>query len=608
MKNMNLSKLYTCLMACVLLTSPLACSDHGDEPIPDASIRQINELVDAGKSLLKEVVSTDAGYTLHFNNAEIEIGKASVQSIETDRDRWTTLLTLTDHSTIEIPTLGHSLEALVEEINVNPSGYNPLAVTLHLNTPCGGAFRAGVTPKAGSVTPKQETTYGYNPQLKHFITVLGLYADYNNQIELTLIDDEGQELITSTIEAKTPALNLRHLPEIKVTKALAGKMEPGMNLVACPGQGEGDLSIPFMTDADGEVRWILDWSSHPHMQHFGAQCGAHPMANGHYVLADWNEQRIVEADPLGNIVHKWDLNALGYDFHHEIREGTNGNFLIAVTRKDATLKDRVTHRIFDHIIEFNPLQGNVVKEWDMGNVLDMQRLCFLDDVGFGKQWDGNWLHNNGVTEYGTDHLLITARWQGVVKFRRDNGKVSWIVAPHKGWGNAWQNLLLQPLDKDGQPITDPDVINGLKPHPDFEWPWGVHCPVVLPDGHIVVFDNGCNREFIPKLENREDVYSRAVEYEIDERNMTVRQVWQYGKERGREGYAAAISGVDYLPQTNHRLFCPGMMNRLADGKTGGRVVEIDPATGEVVFEMEMAASGNGAFHRVSRLPLYPVTK
>lgn len=596
------------LWGCISLLAFSACKDSDEGAGIPKGCEELYGLLESGDCLLEEVVSTDDAYVLRFGNAEVKMSTADVLSVDMDKERWKTFLTLSDESTIEIPTLGNSIAALVDYVKVNPSGYNPLAATLRLNLPCGGSFRVGVLPKKkNSVTPKQEYTYGYTPQHTQYLTVLGLYADHINQVELTLMDKEGRELLTSVIEVETDALNIRYLPEIRVTKALPGKMEPGMNFVACPGQGEGDLSVPFMADADGEVRWVLDWKECPEMHHFGAQCGAHPMKNGHYVLADWNDHRVVEVDMLGTIIRKWNLKSMGYEFHHEIMEGKNGNFLIAVSRDDAKLPDDVTRRIFDFIIEFNPDMSRIVNEWDLGGMLDKDRLCFLGDENEFKQERGNWLHNNGVNEIGDDALLVTARWQGVFKFGRNNNRVQWILAPHKDWGVAWRDLLLQPLDKNGQPITDPDVIDGLKPHPDFEWPWGVHCPVLLPNGHIMVFDNGYFREFVARMGNSEDLYSRAVEYEIDEEKMTVRQVWQYGKELGRDGYAAAISGVDYLPQTDHRLFCPGMLNRFADGKSGGRVVEVDPHTGEVVFEMEMPVSGMGAFHRVSRRPLYPVT-
>ena len=58
--------------------------------------------------------------------------------------------------------------------------------------------------------------------------------------------------------------------------------------------------------------------------------------------------------------------------------------------------------------------------------------------------------------------------------------------------------------------------------------------------------------------------------------------------------------------TDNRLFCPGQNNRLSDGTTGGRIIEIDPRTGEVVFELEVNTNTcASAFHRANRISLYP---
>lgn len=591
----------------LLLALMNACSDSKESWNTPSGVQELNSLIQAGR-LLEEVVSSSDIYVLKFGETEVTVNTSDLLSVDVNREQWKTVLTFLDESTIEIPTLGTSLAALVDNIQVNPSGYNPLAVTIRLNMPCAGGIRVGVLSKEGSITSKLEHTYAYSWQHTRFVDVLGLYADYINQVELTLLNEKGEDLITSVIEVKTKPLNQRQLPQVRVTKALIDKMEPGLNLVSCPGQDEGDTSIPFMVDADGEVRWILDWRTCPEMLRAGVQCGAYRMKNGHYIIADWNHHRATEINVFGAVVRSWDLYAMGYSFHHEIRQSQNGNFLITVTKNDAVKTDGKTKRILDFVIELNPESGQVMKEWDLGGMLDQERLCFLDESntgsGQGSQNITNWLHNNGIAEYGEDALVVTARWQGAFKFGR-NGKVHWILAPHKGWGETWQKFLLQPLDKNGQPIRDTDVINGLKSHPDFEWAWGLHCPVVLPNGHVMVFDNGYNRNFIPRMSSDENTYSRVVEYEINQENMTVRQVWQYGKERGRDCYAAAVSGVQYLPKTDHRLFCPGMINRFDDGREGGRVVEIDPHTGEVVFEMEVPVSCMVAFHRVNRLSLYP---
>ena len=40
-------------------------------------------------------------------------------------------------------------------------------------------------------------------------------------------------------------------------------------------------------------------------------------------------------------------------------------------------------------------------------------------------------------------------------------------------------------------------------------------------------------------------YSRAVVYKIDQKKMTVQQVWEYGKERGHEWYSPVTSLTEY---------------------------------------------------------------
>ncbi|VFS46077.1 Arylsulfotransferase (ASST) [Budvicia aquatica] len=44
-------------------------------------------------------------------------------------------------------------------------------------------------------------------------------------------------------------------------------------------------------------------------------------------------------------------------------------------------------------------------------------------------------------------------------------------------------------------------------------------------------------------------YSRGVEYTVDEKNMTVQQNWEYGKERGFEWYSPITSVTQFRPET-----------------------------------------------------------
>jgi arylsulfate sulfotransferase len=56
-----------------------------------------------------------------------------------------------------------------------------------------------------------------------------------------------------------------------------------------------------------------------------------------------------------------------------------------------------------------------------------------------------------------------------------------------------------------------------------------------------------------------------VEFEIDEQDMTVRQVWEYGRELGSETFTPFIGDANYLANGN-RLICFGGITRNLDGE------------------------------------------
>ena len=52
----------------------------------------------------------------------------------------------------------------------------------------------------------------------------------------------------------------------------------------------------------------------------------------------------------------------------------------------------------------------------------------------------------------------------------------------------------------------------------------------------MAFDNGNFRHY-----EKEPLYSRVVEYNINETEMTIEQVWAYGQERGVETFSGVVS-------------------------------------------------------------------
>jgi len=581
-----------------------SCSN--DEPIQIDS-KRTDELMNriASGELLKEIVWQGDSCYFNFENQKIAFPAESIKSFYTDKERWQSSVLLANGTVIDIPTIGNTIDRYIVNTTLNPSGYNPLSAYITVNLPALGRIKVIIQNKKNAKSKEVEHLFNSIEQ-KQSVLVLGLYPDYKNNVTLIYTDKEGSERARSTVSIQTDALNLKALPEIRVTKVVSEKMESGMNLVNSPGESEADTSIPYMIDADGEVRWILDWSKSTELNHIGAQCGLHRMRNGNYLTGDANNGQIVEVNVLGEIIRSWKTETLGYSYHHEITETEKGCFLITVSKNGAMLSNGNNMRVQDHIVEFDPMQGKIVRSWDLVNMLDSTRYSSTDasmpGAAYG-QSQSNWVHNNGITEWG-EELLGSSRFQGFFKFDR-NGQIKWIASPHKNWSKSFQKYLLQPLDKNGTPISDPEILNGDKRNNDFEWSWGLHNAIPLPNNHIIVFDNGYCRHFTPRPLSPSDLYSRIVEYEVDEKNKTIRQIWQYGEERGNECYSAAMSGVQYLKETGNRLFCPAMGNKLSNGKTGGRIIEIDPENQQVVFEAELSGISMALFHRVNRLTLYP---
>jgi arylsulfate sulfotransferase len=474
----------------------------------------------------------------------------------------------------------------------NPFGYAPLTAEVRLTTSRPVQVEvlvAGRDGPAGDVRHRFDTV-----SQQATLPVLGLYPSRTNTVTLRFFDAGGALLGDTTRSITTPSL-LMDLPTVTINAATPGAMKSGMNLVSYFGH-DSQLTPqrPFMFDAAGAIRWYLDFTQHPNLSNLFYDDGVERLANGNLYFGDRSTGRIVEMDMLGRIVNTWAMP--GYDFHHHVIEKPSGNFLLTVDKQGAATVE-------DYIIEIDRTTGAIVREWDLNQALDNTR----------RAWETNfadltidWFHANGLAYDPTDDaIIVSGRTQGTVKLTNNN-EVVWILAPHAGWTTAGDGTdlttrLLQPLDATGQPIVDPSVLDGTTNHPDFEWAWYQHAPELLPDGTLLIFDNGDNRNYTGAQS-----YSRAVAYRIDPGAMTIQQVWQYGKERGGETFSRIVSDVDYHEAEDNVVFLPGAVG--FGGGAYGKVIEVDYTTRDVVFEATLTpptAPFGITFHRVERLPLYP---
>lgn len=585
----------------ILFTSAVICSNSCSEDIEKQDLWidseskiTIEKLITEGDLLIKTTQNAE-NYTFFFESDTLDIPRYYISNIKEEPELWRTILTLNDNQTFTIPTMGSSLDHVIKKITVNPSGYNPLAANAHIELPAKGRVKIIIHGKNGD-NGTIEHLYPTNDFIQE-ITILGLYADYNNQVDFIFTDKNGKERKSTHLEIKTESLNGIPLPQIKQTLALPEKMEPGMTLVNYLGETDIDTHCPFMLDSEGEIRWVLALKKNPKLEHIISHCGFQRMKNGNFISGDAYNDQLVEIDMLGNQINSWSLKDKGYSFHHEVIETSAGNLLATVSKKDAQLPDGQA-RSYDYLIELDPKQDKIVREWDLASMLDVEHYKYLNS----EENPGDWAHNNAVFETN-DGLIVSMRYTGIMKFDF-SGKIIWLLSPHKGWGDKWVPYLLQPLDKSGKIINDSDILSGNKRTDDFDWSWGAHCPLIKPNGNLLVFDNGFFRQFEDIDLYSQKGYSRAVEYKINEDAHTVQQIWQYGEERKRSCFSVALSSTSYLPKRDHVLFAPGVGTPNANG-VGGKIIEVDYKTKEIVYEIHISTASFMAFHRASRMPLYP---
>lgn len=484
-----------------------------------------------------------------------------------------------------------------ESVTVNPSGVAPLTALIEFETDA--EVRVSVRV-AGTNGPESDINHDFaEVSSNHEIPVLGLYPDSENIVELTFFTGNGSSLGTKSYRIDTGPL-LPDLPTIEINTVNRSQMIPGLTFVSYFGHREGGNATPqrpFMFDSFGDIRWYLNYAADQSSELSGLfyDDGMERLQNGNLYFGNGNTGRIYEINMLGEILDTWPMP--GYGFHHEVTEKPNGNFLVTVNKQGISTVE-------DHIIEIDRTTKQIIKEWDLRESLDKERTAWptaFADISI------DWFHANALYYDETDNtIVVSGRTQGTVKLT-DNNEVVWIIAPHKEWetsgnGTDLNQFLLQPLDGNNQPINDNQVLNGNTNHPDFEWAWYQHAPLLMPNGNVMLFDNGDNRNY-----GSASPYSRAVEYEIDKDNMTIKQAWSYGKDRGEETFSRIVSDVDYNAEYNHVFFIPGASN--FGGRHYGKSIELDYENREVIFEATIippqAAFGLITLHRTERMSMYP---
>ena len=304
--------------------------------------------------------------------------------------------------------------------------------------------------------------------------------------------------------------------------------QPGFTLFA-PMYGDGSV---YLIDMNGEVahRWTM-----PHRPGLYAYL----LDNGNLfyggkVMQDlerfeaWPRFKAgaaLEIDWNGRVV--WEVKHP--DHHHDARKLKNGNVLLLCLRP---LADDIARRVkgglpgteadgkiyADYLLEVTTA-GEIVWEWRSWEHLDPETHPIT-----AQDHRDEWTHGNTVAETDEGKILVSFR------------NISTVIMIERASGNIVWELGSPPLAQQ-------------------------HDPRPLPNGNVLIFDNGTHRADNPAT------FSRVIE--VDPRSGEI--VWEYIDQSLFEFFSPYISGAQRLPNGN-TLICEGVHGRIFEVTRAGEVV------------------------------------
>lgn len=510
-------------------------------------------------------------------------------------------------------------------VEPNPNERVPLAAILTCKTDRPTQASLTISDGVNPETVMPPTEFATN----HELPVLGLRPGREHTISIALVDKEGSITQTEPLSYTTEPLP-EGFPPIERRVSRPAKMEPGytfFNAFRWSGFDlDRDYGVFIAVDAQGEVVWYYQ-APHPVDE-------ARRYPNGNLVYTHGREGYMVEIDMLGNEVRRWHSTGIPKDppegsipvetdtFHHDLDIMPDGDFLMLSTEvrefqnypsreTDPEAERRTAELIGDVIVEFNR-DGVIQKQWHLLDILDPYRIGYgsLSTNFYAAVYKNvleepakDWSHTNSIVyDEQDDAILISIYHQdAVIKLDYDTGEPQWILGPHANWGEKWRQYLLEPINGDG-----------------WKWNYHQHAASFTPQRTVLMYDNGTHgASAFEDKPPQESLYSRVVEFKVDEENMTVEKVWSYGGPEDEMFFSSFICGAEWMPETGNVLVADGGRTRTKDGKDGAspiaghhwaRVFEVThESPAEKVWEIVIDDPEMGwAVYRSVRYPsLYP---
>lgn len=309
----------------------------------------------------------------------------------------------------------------------------------------------------------------------HGVIVVGMVPETEYELQAVSVTADGAERRSGYLAWESGALPFGGL-NVEL-RALAPELaQPGWILADLLLERHTDQTLVVMLDMEGRIVWYDDSLA-------GLEVGgidATLVNGGTAVLVGGSVpagERPVELDLSGEVLWEGpEQEEIGADgeMHHMLRKLDNGHYL---SMEHVWIDGRMNDRVVEYDAGLDQ-----VWSWDTGVLCD--QIC-----------SGNPLWGNSM-QLGDDGDVLyynSMLYSALVKVDRVSGDIEWVFGEHYGFD----------VDSSGQ-TTEP-------------WPRHFHTPTRLPDGNLLIFDNG----------GPEREHSRVVEYSVDEDAESAQLIWEY---------------------------------------------------------------------------------
>lgn len=439
---------------------------------------------------------------------------------------------------------GDAEEAMLKEFEAgNYTLENPLVkYNLYLVNPLSAVVcfkteeEVAVTVTVKGKTPQGNISHTFPKAKSHVLPIVGLYSDYNNKVEIRLYRGASNTIeimVPDVFDGKEVIYSMDTTPEY---------LQDNVILVSPAGE---DLASAF--DYAGDVRW-----------HMNVPCvfDVKRLKNGNLIMGSsriiqmpYYMSGLYEISPCGKIYKEYRVPG-GY--HHDEFEMEDGNLLCLT-------EDLTSETVEDMCVLLDRNTGEILRKWDYKESFqkafgdlgeDASKWFNTKGIGQSGSWSAHdWFHNNAVWyDKNTNSMTFSGRHMDcMMNLDYETGDINWLITDPTGWPEELQETLKK--------YTFTPVGN------NFGWQYEQHACVITPNGDVMCFDNhhyGAKKADTEHQLAAKDNYSRGVRYRINTEDMTIEQIWEYGKDRGAEFFSPYICNVEYYNEGHYMVHSGGI--------------------------------------------------